>query len=50
MKVQNRNKETSTEIVKKHIHAGSIVNTDLWKGYKSINQEGYEHKTVNHFK
>ena len=34
-----------------HVKEGSIIHTDMWKGYGSITlQTGLQHKTVNHSK
>jgi hypothetical protein len=47
--VELRNKETLIGLISRHVAEGSIVHTDLWKGYASITTElGLEHKTVNH--
>ena len=47
--VENRSAETLIDIISRHVHPGSIVHTDLWRGYASINRIlGMEHGTVNH--
>jgi transposase-like protein len=46
--VQNRNAITLRNILSKHVHQGSIIYTDLWKGYHGIENLGFEHYTVNH--
>ena len=47
--VQNRNRETLVDLLSRHVSAGSIVRTDLWKGYAGIdNRLDIEHQTVNH--
>ena len=35
-------------IINQYVLPGSIVITDGWKGYSSLNQHGFEHITVNH--
>ena len=37
-----------TSVVKSHVIEGSIIYTDLWKGYNHLEENGYEHSTVNH--
>ena len=34
--------------MKRHVHPGSTIYTDLWKGYSDLTDLGYEHHTVNH--
>jgi transposase-like protein len=47
--VESRDKETLMDIIGRHVSVGSIVHTDLWRGYSSLSTElGLEHKTVNH--
>lgn len=49
--VENRNSQTLTEIIRKYVAPGSVVHTDLWRGYSRLNADtGLEHKTVNHSK
>ena len=49
--VADRSAPTLLDVIERHVHPGSIVFTDCWKGY---NTEGLlemgmmEHKTVNH--
>jgi transposase-like protein len=51
VEIQRRDAETLLEIVAKHVQPGSIVLTDLWKGYSQITPVlGMKHKTVNHSK
>ncbi|MEM6270044.1 MAG: IS1595 family transposase [Bacteroidota bacterium] len=50
MPVENRKKETLLPLIKDSIEAGSTVNSDEYKGYNSLGQEGYNHKTVIHSK
>jgi len=46
--VENRNKVTLNAIIQAHVNMGSIVHTDLWKGYNGLSKLGYIHKTVKH--
>jgi transposase-like protein len=49
--VENRNSETLSNIIEKHVAYGSIIHTDCWKGYNFLDQNTqYEHYTVNHSK
>lgn len=47
--VKNRNKETLTNIIRDHVHPGSIIYTDCWKGYSDL-KKYFIHETVNHSK
>jgi transposase-like protein len=47
--VENRNAETMRDIITRHVREGSIIHTDMWRGYNWIdNAEEYQHYTVNH--
>ena len=46
--VQNRNQETLLEIISRHVAPGSIIHTDLWRGYTGLERLGFVHRTVNH--
>ena len=46
--VENRTAETLHDLISKHIATGSIVYTDLWRGYIGIENLGVTHGTVNH--
>lgn len=47
--VQSRDGGTLQEIVRLHVLPGSIIHTDLWKGYTWLNEDmDYMHRTVNH--
>jgi ssDNA-binding Zn-finger/Zn-ribbon topoisomerase 1 len=47
--VPDRTKETLVNILERHILPGSVVITDLWKGYTNLSEcLEVEHKTVNH--
>lgn len=48
-KVDDRSANSLLDVISHHVHAGSIILTDMWKGYASIKERlGFEHKTVNH--
>lgn len=47
--VENRNSETLKNIIENNVLSGSIIRTDLWKGYSYLSRsEDYLHQTVNH--
>lgn len=47
--VPNRNEETLLNAISTHVRPGSIIHTDLWRGYHNIeNRLGMQHNTVNH--
>ena len=47
--VQERNAETLLSIISSHVAPGSIIHTDMWRGYSLLNEElGLEHHFVNH--
>lgn len=47
--VQNRSAEVLLDIIAPHVRTGSIVNTDMWRGYSRIEELlGLEHNVVNH--
>jgi transposase-like protein len=49
--VENRSAETLNEVIMKHVVPGSIIYTDLWKGYNELKENlGFSHFTVNHSK
>jgi transposase-like protein len=47
--VEDRSAATLSEIIRNHVLPGSIVHTDLWRGYSGVEELGLEHRTVNHF-
>ena len=47
LEVPNRNSETLTQLIRKHVRPGSIVITDCWKGYNRL-KDFYDHFSVNH--
>ena len=50
IKVADRSEQTMDAIISTYVLPGSIVHTDLWKGYTEniFEQNGMEHATVNH--
>lgn len=46
--VENRSAETLMDVITRHVLPGTIVNTDLWRGYNQLRERGYIHNTVNH--
>lgn len=47
--VETRDMATLRTIVFRHVRQGSIIHTDLWKGYNFIDDCAfYDHGTVNH--
>jgi transposase-like protein len=46
--VQDRTAETLHDIISRHVAPGSIVYTDLWRGYIGITEMNIIHRTVNH--
>ena len=49
VKVANRIQETLLGAIRRFVLPGSIIFSDLWRGYISIERElGMRHRTVNH--
>ena len=47
--VETRDSNTLKSIINDHVAIGSIIHTDMWKGYQGLTISGeFEHKTVNH--
>ncbi len=46
--VNNRERETLFPLIKLHVEEGSKINTDEFKVYHTLNNEGYTHDTVVH--
>lgn len=47
--VEDRSKATLFDLISKHVATGSIVRTDLWKGYQGLHEHmDVVHETVNH--
>ena len=43
-----RDAATLTALIKKHVEPGTVIMSDCWRGYTRLEDEGYEHLTVNH--
>ena len=48
MGVQDRSAVTLRAIIQDHVLPGTIVRTNLWRGYRALNDFGMEHQTMNH--
>jgi transposase len=49
VEVPNRRAETLLKIIKKYVHVGSIIYTDMFASYNGLERElGHLHFTVNH--
>jgi transposase-like protein len=46
--VQDRSADTLRDIIQEHVLPGTIVCTDLRRGYRTPHDFGMEHQTVNH--
>lgn len=46
--VPDRTRETVFEIIRRHVIRGTIIHTDEARIYSTLDQEGYEHRTVCH--
>jgi transposase-like protein len=47
--VEQRDAATLLDVISRHVAAGSIVHTDLWRGYAQLEaQLDFQHRTVNH--
>ena len=47
--VPDRSAKTLLEVISKHVLPGSIIFSDMWKGYNGISEQlGLEHFVVNH--
>lgn len=46
--IKDRSAATLIAIIQKHIAPGTIIHSDCWKGYSSLNELNYTHRTVNH--
>jgi transposase-like protein len=47
--VERRDAATLLDVISRHVAAGSIVHTDLWRGYEQLEAHlDVEHRTVNH--
>jgi hypothetical protein len=50
VEIKERSATLLTYIIKKHVRPGSIIYTDLWKGYVNLCNNNFRHHTVNHSK
>jgi transposase-like protein len=49
VRIERRDQKTLLDVLSRHILPGSIVHTDLWRGYYNMeNTLGVTHHTVNH--
>lgn len=49
--IESRDATTLERIINENVKEGSIIHTDMWKGYTKINERlGFVHQTVNHSK
>jgi transposase-like protein len=46
--VRDRSADTLHDIIKRHILPGTTINTDLWRGYRGLEELGMVHQAVNH--
>ena len=45
-----RSADTLIPIIKKHVLPGTVIISDCWKAYSRLEDDGYQHLTVNHSK
>ena len=45
---QDRSARTLIPLIKQYIRAGSVVMSDGWAAYRTLKDEGYSHKVINH--
>lgn len=43
-----RSAEDLIILIKRHVALKSIIHTDSWRAYRSLDEHGYTHKIVNH--
>lgn len=48
VKVLRRDQATLSDIIRRYVLPGSIIYTDMWRGYNNLHLHGYTHMTVNH--
>lgn len=48
--VENRSSETLKDIIQRNVMQGSIIHTDMWRGYACIDELEMQHFQVNHSK
>ena len=46
--VPDRSVMTLSEVIRSHVRPGSIILTDMWRGYSSLEELGFQHRQVNH--
>ena len=46
--VSDRSARTLNEGIEKNVERGSVIITDMWRGYNSISLRDFEHFCVNH--
>ena len=46
--VDKRDEATLLPLIKRWIEPGTIIISDCWKAYCSLEKHGYTHRTVNH--
>ena len=46
--VPDRKSHTLRAVLKRCCEPGSVIQTDEWKGYSKLSQDGFIHRTVNH--
>ncbi|MCS1410859.1 MAG: hypothetical protein M2R45_04054 [Verrucomicrobia subdivision 3 bacterium] len=48
--VPNTTKSCLQRLIKKHVRPGSRIYTDEHRSYLGLNEDGYEHESVDHHK
>ena len=49
--VPDRSSDTLSAVIYSHVKPGSIILTDMWRGYSTLERDlGFQHKKVNHSK
>ena len=46
--VYDRTKDTLIPLIEKHVKKGNIIYSDGWASFTYLQQNGYEHRVVNH--
>ena len=46
--VEKRNKDTLLPLIQNSVQRGCRVYSDCWRAYSTLQQQGYDHSTVNH--
>lgn len=47
--VPDRSLQTLEDVISRHVYPGSVVHSDLWRGYSQLSKNfDYTHQTVNH--